>query len=56
MTTKADFTAEEWQQLLQAPMITGVMISMASPAVGDMVKESMAVAKTICCGSAGRRR
>ena len=34
MTSKADFTAEEWLQLLQAPMITGVVISMASPAVG----------------------
>jgi hypothetical protein len=51
MTSKADFTAEEWQQLLQAPMLTGVIISMASPAVGDMVKESMAVAKTIAAAS-----
>ena len=53
MTSKADFTAEEWQQLLQAPMLTGVIISMASPAVGDMVKESMAVAKTIAAASQG---
>ena len=53
MTSKADFTAEEWLQLLQAPMITGVVISMASPAVGDMVKESMAVAKTIAAASQG---
>lgn len=51
MTTKADFTAEEWQKLLQAPMLAGVIISMASPAVGDMVKESMAVAKTIAAAS-----
>ncbi len=53
MTSKADFTAEEWQQLLQAPMITGMVISMASPAIGDMVKESMAVAKTISAASQG---
>ena len=53
MTTKADFTAKEWHQLLQAPMLTGVIISMASPAVGDMVKESMAVAKTIAAAAQG---
>ena len=53
MTSKADFTAEEWLQLLQGPMITGVVISMASPAVGDMVKESMAVAKTIAAAAQG---
>lgn len=53
MTGKADFTSEEWQQLLQAPMIAGVVISMASPAVGDMIKESMAVAKTIAAAIQG---
>ena len=47
MTTKADFTPEEWTELLQAPIIAGMVITMASPAIGDSVKESMAVAKVL---------
>ena len=47
MTSKADFTPEEWTQLLQAPIIAGMVITLASPAIGDTMKESMAVAKTL---------
>ncbi len=47
MATKADFTAEQWQSLVQAPMAIGALITMASPAMGDALKESMAVAKQI---------
>ncbi len=51
MTGKADFTAEEWHQLLEAPMVTGMVITLASPAMGDTIKESMAVAKTVSSAS-----
>jgi hypothetical protein len=47
MTGKADFTAEEWHQLLETPMVAGMVITLASPAIGDTIKESMAVAKTV---------
>jgi hypothetical protein len=47
MTTKADFTPEEWTQLLQAPIIAGMVITFASPAMGDSIKESVAVAKVL---------
>ncbi len=47
MATKADFTPEEWQALIQAPLAIGTLITMASPAMGDAFKESMAVAKKL---------
>ncbi len=47
MTTKADFTTEQWQSLIQAPMAIGALITLASPAIGDALKESMAVARKI---------
>jgi hypothetical protein len=47
MATKADFTPEEWQSILQAPMAIGALITLSSPAMGDAIKESMAVASAI---------
>jgi hypothetical protein len=47
MTKKSDFTPEEWQQLMQAPMTVSALITLSSPALGDAVKESMAAAKMI---------
>ncbi len=47
MATKADFTPEEWQTLIQAPLAIGTLITMSSPAIGDAFKESMAVAKKL---------
>lgn len=47
MATKADFTPEEWQSILQAPMAIGALITLSSPAMGDAIKESMAVAAAI---------
>ena len=47
MTTKADFTAEEWEQLLEAPMSAGMYIATADPSVFGSVKEAYAVAKSI---------
>ena len=51
MTTKSDFTPEEWNQLVQAPMSVSALITLASPAMGDALKESMAVAKQIAASA-----
>lgn len=47
MTTKAAFTTDEWKMLMQAPFITGMYITMASPSLTDAVKESVAVANRV---------
>ena len=48
MTTKADFTEEEWARLERAPFIAGMAISLADPGGPiEAVKESMAVIKTV---------
>ncbi|MCB0044768.1 MAG: hypothetical protein KDD92_05010 [Caldilineaceae bacterium] len=47
MTTKADFSAEQWQALMQAPMAVGTLVTLSSPAIGDALKESVAVAQAI---------
>lgn len=48
MTAKVDFTAEEWQLLLQAPGAAGIYIMMSDPSfvVGSM-KEAFAVSSGI---------
>ena len=48
MTVKTDFTAEEWQQLLQAPGAAGIYIMMSDPSfvIGSM-KEALAVSGSI---------
>jgi hypothetical protein len=48
MTTKADFTDEEWVRLERAPMVAGMAISLADPGGPiEAVKESMAALKTV---------
>jgi hypothetical protein len=48
MTTKADFTDEEWARLERAPMIAGMAISIADPGGPiEAVKETMATLKTV---------
>jgi hypothetical protein len=48
MTTKADFTDEEWARLERAPMIAGMAISLADPGGPiEAVKETMATVKTV---------
>ena len=47
MATKTDFTAAEWEQLLEAPVKAGLYISLASPSITGSIGESLAVAKTI---------
>src|SRR5947209_5668805 len=48
MTTKADFTEEEWARLERAPIVAGLAISLADPGGPiEAVKESMAALKTV---------
>jgi hypothetical protein len=48
MTTKADFTDEEWTRLERAPIVAGMAISLADPGGPiEAVKETMATVKTI---------
>ena len=48
MTTKADFTDQEWARLERAPVVAGMAISFADPGGPiEAVKESMATVKTI---------
>ena len=48
MTTKADFTDEEWARLERAPIVAGMAISLADPGGPiEAVKESMATVKTV---------
>jgi hypothetical protein len=48
MTTKADFTDEEWTRLERAPIVAGMAITLADPGGPiEAVKESMATVKTI---------
>ena len=47
MTTKDDFTVEEWTQLQTAPVYAGMGIITADPAVTSIFKESAAMAKAM---------
>jgi hypothetical protein len=52
MTTKADYTAEEWELLMKAPFMAGMAIVAASPSgpIG-VVKEMFAVGRVLVEGS-----
>src|SRR5215207_3631376 len=48
MTSKADFTNEEWTQLKRAPFVAGMAISLADPGGPiEAVKETAATLKTV---------
>jgi hypothetical protein len=48
MTTKTDFTDEEWGRLERAPIVAGMAISLADPGGPiEAVKETMATMKTV---------
>lgn len=48
MTTKDDFTDEEWARLERAPVVAGMAISLADPGGPiEAVKETMATIKTV---------
>jgi hypothetical protein len=48
MSTKADFTTEEWNQIRRAPFMAGLAVVAASPSGPlGLIKEMFAVGKTI---------
>jgi hypothetical protein len=54
MTTKADYTDEEWARLERAPLVAGMAISLADPGGPiEAVKESMAALKTLTEAQSG---
>jgi hypothetical protein len=47
MTTKSDFTEEEWARILQAPLMAGIAISLADPGGPiELAKETTASLKS----------
>jgi hypothetical protein len=48
MTSKADFTAEEWEALRRAPLVAGLAVSFADPGGPiELTTESMAAQRAI---------
>ena len=56
MTSKADFTEEEWARLKRAPFVAGMAISLADPGGPiEAVKETAATLKTVRAAEGGDR-
>src|SRR3954451_19536973 len=56
MTSKADFTEEEWTRLKRAPFVAGMSISLADPGGPiEAVKESAATLKAVRAAEGGDR-
>ena len=56
MTTKADFTEEEWATLVRSPIVAGMAITLADPGGPiEVVKETSAVVKVVTSSSSGER-
>jgi hypothetical protein len=54
MTSKTDFTEEEWARLVRAPFIAGMAISLADPGGPiEAVKETAATLKAVLAAEAG---
>jgi hypothetical protein len=52
MTSKADFTDEEWERLKRAPFVAGIAISLADPGGPiEAVKETAATLKAVTSGA-----
>lgn len=47
MTTKAAFTPEEWNQLIQAPLNVAMLITVASPSLFGSIKEMWSAAQAL---------
>jgi len=55
MTTKADFTEDEWATLLRSPVVAGMAITLADPGGPiEVVKETSAVIKLVTGSSDDR--
>ena len=57
MTSRADFSEEEWTRLKRAPFVAGMAISLADPGGPiELVKETAATLKTVRDAAIGRPR
>ena len=55
MTTKADFTEDEWATLVRSPMVAGMAITLADPGGPiEVLKETSAVVKFVTTSSEQR--
>ena len=55
MTTKADFTEDEWATLVRSPLVAGMAISFADPGGPiEVLKETSAVIKVVTSASEDR--
>ena len=55
MTTKADFTEDEWATLVRSPVVAGMAITLADPGGPiEVVKETSAVIKLVTGSSDDR--
>jgi len=56
MTTKADFSEDEWATLVRSPMVAGMAITLADPGGPiEVVKETSAVLKFVTSSSSEER-
>jgi hypothetical protein len=56
MTTKADFTEDEWATLVRSPMVAGMAITLADPGGPiEVLKETSAVVKFVISASSEQR-
>src|ERR671910_451727 len=56
MTTKADFTEEEWATLVRSPVVAGMAITFADPGGPiEVLKETSAVVKFVTSSSSEQR-
>jgi hypothetical protein len=56
MTSKAEFTEEEWTRVKRAPFVAGMAISLADPGGPiEAVKETAATLKTVSAAETGGR-
>ena len=47
MTTKSDFTEDEWSRIVRAPLLAGMAVALADPGTaGETAKETLAALQT----------
>lgn len=47
MSTKSDYTPEEWNLVMSGPVVAGSMVVMSDPSIFGSIKESFRIAQTI---------
>ena len=47
MSTQSDYSSEEWQEVVNAPVLAGMLVITSDPAIFGSIKESATIATTI---------